>query len=224
MKKQINPQGLFKQPMPIMSREAAYHLMSSNTLSDHDMAEMSRVLACFDVGIHELSNGMKINATKDRLLGGGFISDIGGKLWDFAKDRVAGACHAAANAGWNALLGKEAPKNEQEKDKQLAEMESKYAQLEKEQQQKMNAQLETIKGLIPSKSAKTDPETDADNAVQLNLAAKKLKAVDLPGLTQHISAQMRDLTSTSSTTFNGEFKGQVNSGVQTVTNGNFSFN
>ncbi len=220
----MNSHSLFNQSNAIMSREDAYQLIAANTLNDQTMSEMSRVLACFDAGIHELSNGMKINATRERLLGGGFISDIGGKLWDFAKDRVAGACKAAANAGWNALLGKETPKNEEEKDKQLAEMESKYAQLEKEQQQKMNAQLEAIKGLIPSKSAKMDAETEADNALQLNLAAKKLKTIDLPGMTQHISAKMRDLNSTSSTTFNGEFKGQVNSGVQTVTNGNFSFN
>jgi len=153
-------------------------------------------------------------------LEGAVLFIVGEMILAYATEKVGDACYEAAKAGWKSLTGGDLNKSKQENIKKLTEMQNKFDQLHQEQQQQFNAQLEEIKKLLPSPDNGADED---DNLLQLRLASKKIKALNLPALTQHITANMRDMNSQSSVVFNGVFKGQVNNSVQAVTNGDFNF-
>lgn len=206
-----------------LERSEARQLLGAGVLSTEETEQINRVLLCYDSGIHEIHHGLKVNATTNRLLGGALLFIVGEMLLGYAVEKLGSACCEAAKAGWKSLTGSDAATSAQENHQQLIKLQSKFEQLSQEQQQKINAQLETIKGLIPARLAHLDPELEADNALQLSLAVKKIKAMDLPRLTQHIVAEMRDMNSKSIIIYQREFKGQMNSNVQAVTNGDFNF-
>ena len=148
------------------------------------------MLTCYDSGIHELSTGLKVNATRGRLLGGeATLAAIGTALIGFIVDKAKPALSAAASAAWKSLTGQEASDDKGAMEQQLAEIDAKFDKLQEGGQQLVD-ELKEIKTMLDP--ASSYPEAVA--APMVETVAEKVTGLDLPNRLDNIEINQHEVS------------------------------
>ena len=123
----LDPYAPPSQPNSIMTRGEATRYQQTLDPKSVLYSELAQKLITHESGIVQLSNGLKIDATKVRVLGGGGADILGGTLIRALLDAKEESVRQVAKNIWMQIFFKEPSANEQENRVTIAEFSAKLA-------------------------------------------------------------------------------------------------
>lgn len=157
----------------IMTRDEAIGYRQTLNCNSGLYSELAQKLITHDSGIFELSNGLKINATKIRLLGGGGAEVLGGALITALLHKETSVSQMARNI-WGQVFLKDPSANEDKNIMIIAEFSAKLELVKSDRKAMLQIQINGLQEDLTKALKEENPEVLSDVLEDMSLKSRRL--------------------------------------------------